>query len=227
MIRESDQAVDSHLLAGEYVLGTLQGEGRRDFERELRRDFSLQAEVEAWERRLSYMLDDIEPVDPPRKLWRLIERRINEPSRNPLAGCWNSLQFWRGLGMVAATIVLGLSLYRVQGGDPEIDKMMVVTNRLEQPGWVVTNHGGNDYLRVSAIESDTIPQGNYCQLWMENSEGRMVPIGVLPHRGSETVPLSAKIQATTRFKVSIESRRRAPLVSPSSRVIFEGRMRDI
>lgn len=227
MNRESNQVTESQMLAGEYVLGTLQGEERRDFEHELHRDFRLQAEVGAWERRLSYMLDDIEPVEPPRKLWRSIERRITEQSHLRLAGCWNSLPFWRSLGMAAATIVLGLSLYRVQVAGPEVDKMMVVTNRSAHPGWVVTNHGGSDYLRVSAIEADTTPQGNYCQLWMENSEGRMVPVGVLPHRGSKIVPVFAEIRATTLFKVSIEPQQRAPAVSPGSRVIFEGRMRDI
>ncbi len=53
--------------AGEYVLGTLQGEARDMFERQLATDFDLQSEVADWEQRLSPLAASIEPVVPPRQ----------------------------------------------------------------------------------------------------------------------------------------------------------------
>ena len=65
-----------NVLAGEYVLGTLQGQERIDFERRLQTDIQLQDEVDAWHRRLSPMLDSIEPVTPPEAVWDQISKRI-------------------------------------------------------------------------------------------------------------------------------------------------------
>ncbi|MES9976852.1 MAG: hypothetical protein ABW094_21570, partial [Candidatus Thiodiazotropha sp.] len=57
---------DINILAGEYVLGTLQGQERIEFEQRLQTDMQLQGEVDAWQRRLEPMLDSIEPVTPPK-----------------------------------------------------------------------------------------------------------------------------------------------------------------
>jgi len=58
--------------AGEYVLGTMSGEERTQFEQLMAADLGLQAEVSAWESRLSPMLDLVSPVAPPAGLWSRI-----------------------------------------------------------------------------------------------------------------------------------------------------------
>jgi anti-sigma-K factor RskA len=228
MSRQTDRTIDYRLQAGEYVLGTLQDDERHNFEHALAREFSLRAAVDEWENRLSFLLDEVDPVDPSSEVWRAIERQIKGSSGLSFQSLWDSLRFWRGLGMLTATILfLGLNLFRVTEHAPDADSMMVITNLSAQPGWVVTSYQDNDYLRASAIGSTTLPQGRYCLLWMEDREGKMVSIGILPHQGSEQFPLPATVKEKTLFKVSVETNQSGAPVLPSRDVIFEGRLRNI
>jgi anti-sigma-K factor RskA len=225
---DSEKTCDLHLQAGEYVLGTLQGIARKHFERTLQRDLNLQAEVDAWERRLSSLLDDVEAIDPPYRVWRAIEQRIDtKQGENSLMKLWNNLHVWRGLGMVAASLMLVLIFNNPQKVTAKPDRVLVVSNSQERPAWVITKHQGHDYLRVSALENTPLPQGRYCLLWMEDNRGRVIPVGILPHRGTQQLSLPESIEATTNFKVSIESGGDAEIKQPSSDVIYEGRMRRI
>lgn len=97
-------------LAGEYVLGTLQGSERDEFKQRLAVDQVLQEEVNTWENRLAPLLETVEPVPPPANNWSRIQERISPPSQEERVGLWNSLIFWRSLGMVTAGLVLALSL---------------------------------------------------------------------------------------------------------------------
>ena len=76
------------LLAGEYVLGTLDSEARARFSAQLEHDESLQAAVEAWQRRLAGLGSGTAPVDPPPGLWDRIEAVLDEPAPevSPSAG---------------------------------------------------------------------------------------------------------------------------------------------
>ncbi len=227
MSQQTDRTIDYRLQAGEYVLGTLQDDARQNFEHALAREFSLRTAVDEWENRLSFLLDEVDPVDPPSEVWCAIERQIKGSSGFSFQSLWGNLQFWRGLGMLTATILLGLSLFRVTEQAPDAESMMVITNLSAQPGWVVTRYQENDYLRASAIGSSTLPQGRYCLLWMENRNGKMVSIGILPHHGSEKLPLPATVKEKTLFKVSVETNQSGAPVLPSRDVIFEGRLRNI
>ena len=71
---KSDDTADR--LASEYVLGTLEGEARADFVIRLVSDPALRALVAAWEERLSGLNGDAEIDQPPARLWRKIEDRI-------------------------------------------------------------------------------------------------------------------------------------------------------
>ncbi|MBM3487064.1 MAG: hypothetical protein FJX67_10600 [Alphaproteobacteria bacterium] len=51
-------------LAGEYVLGTLEGDERRSFETRLTTDRAARRAVDVWERRLTALVGPVEPVEP-------------------------------------------------------------------------------------------------------------------------------------------------------------------
>jgi anti-sigma factor ChrR (cupin superfamily) len=67
----------SDLLAGEYVLGTLDAEDRARFAAQLSSDPALQQQVEAWERRLEGLESSTAPVEPPVGLWDKIEAALD------------------------------------------------------------------------------------------------------------------------------------------------------
>jgi len=210
--------------AGEYVLGTMSGEERAQFEQLLATDLGLQSEVSAWEDRLSPMLDLVAPVASPSGLWSQIENRL-EPEVVPQQNVsfWESLIFWRNLGMVAATmvLVLGLTMVGVRN-DTAIDQVLMVTGEQSQVQWVVGTSGRSEQLQVKAIAPPQLPTGMVCQLWMENPDGTLKPVGVLPHTGIQSMKIPAQLGSGSRFKVSIESADNLPSQKPSKKFVFEG-----
>lgn len=69
---------DLDALAGEYVLGTLEGEERQALEVQMKHDAGLRDRVEAWERRLGpAVLAAAAPIEPPPGLLAKIEGAID------------------------------------------------------------------------------------------------------------------------------------------------------
>lgn len=219
----TDQHQDnsSKYSAAEYVLGTLTGEAREQFEQRLTSDFALQAEVTSWEERLSPMLDLVDPADPPATVWQQIQQRI-EPHEEK-SGIWNSIGFWRNLGMVATTVVLalGLTIFGIKN-DPGMDRVMMVTNDQAQVEWVVGTPGRNDMLRVKAMDPPDLPKGQVCQLWMEMSDGSLMPVGVMPHSGTMEMKMPTHLKGKSNFTISIESEDNMPTQKPTGKIVFQG-----
>jgi anti-sigma-K factor RskA len=63
-------------LAGEYVLGTLTADERRDVQARLEHDDALRAAVHHWEERLLPLVALAEPVTPSSQLWTRIDRSL-------------------------------------------------------------------------------------------------------------------------------------------------------
>jgi anti-sigma-K factor RskA len=160
-------------------------------------------------------------------VWRRIEQCI-EPggATPPLSRLWNSLNFWRGLGISAAMLVLviGLSLVGLQRETGELERLLVVLNDQSQAGWLVAAPERGGTLRVSAVQPTSLPADKVCQLWMITQDRSMVPVGVLPHRGSMEMAVPVALQRDSRFRVSIEAAALAPVKRPSKQIVFEGRL---
>ncbi len=223
MTNDNQDRVQEPLVA-EYVLGTMQGDERIRFEQRLVSDMGLQAEVTAWEERLTPMLDVLDSVQPPPGVWQQIQDRI-EPQEEK-RGLWNSLGFWRNLGMVAATLVLGLGLtmfgMRQDTGMEQV--MMIASNNSAQVEWVVGASDNSDMLQVKAVAPPRLPKGMVCQLWMETADGTLVAVGVMPHTGIRTMKTPASLNQRSRFKVSVEPEANLPMQKPTGEFVFEGKL---
>lgn len=229
-MKESDFQNDS-VVAGEYVLGTLDDAARAAFESRLGDDLQLQAEVDAWERRLGSLLETVNPVTPPASVWQALEARTAPRERvaGPSSGLWSSLQFWRGLGMVAAALVVGmaLTLFATQRVDMGMDQMMVVLNDQATTGWIVAAQQGTGYLNVRAVDPSALPKGKVCQLWMKDAAGNLHPLGLLPHSGNRQMPMPVRQAAGQHFMVSVENEADMPAKTPSREIVFEGKLTEI
>jgi anti-sigma-K factor RskA len=229
MMKETEYQEDS-VLAGEYVLGTLDSAAREAFESRLSGDLQLQAEVDAWERRLGPMLETVDPIAPPASVWQALQARTAPQERVPSSsGFWSSLQFWRGLGMVSAALVLGmtLTLLTTQKADLGMDQMMVVLNDQSTTGWIVASQQGSGYINVRAVDPSAVPKGKVCQLWMKDEAGNMHPLGLLPHSGNMEMPMPVKQASGQLFMVSIEDEADMPKKRPSQDIVFEGKLTEI
>lgn len=101
-----DNASLQDRLAAEYALGTLRGHARARFARWMRADAALRRTVGDWEARLAPMSASVREVTPPARIWEAIVSRTGAPE-NP-GGWWESLGFWRALGLVTSGMAASL-----------------------------------------------------------------------------------------------------------------------
>ena len=155
-----------HVVASEFVLGTLSAARRRDVEKRLPYDALLRAAVQGWHEQLLPLVALAEPVEPSAQLWQRIagsvqgvatasaELPVAEPSpferprpafrqsalQSAWTNWWNSLNLWRGLagGGFAAAAILAAVLVTSMGASPAPQYLVVlVAPQDKSPGWVV------------------------------------------------------------------------------------------
>jgi len=204
-------------LAGEYVLGTLQGRARRRFEHLLAERPELADRVSAWQARLEPLNEELAPVTPPAEVWDGIETRLGA----------SSPRRWRRLTLLAtaATVVLALVstlLYR-QLSQPQ--HLLVVTDEHTRPVWVVQTRNGKR-LRIKTLKSMAMPENQVCVLWFEWPDGHVQPAGVLSDDPGERImplpPMDRHDPMRATVAVSIEQGPRPP-PKPQGKIVFRGR----
>jgi len=115
--------------AGEFVLGALEADERRDVERHMREDPGFRRSVDAWTRRLTPLADRVAPVTPPASAWAAIRQRIGggapSISRRQSEGVWLEVAPRTKLKMLHVDPVTGerTGLMRMEPGSvyPEHD----------------------------------------------------------------------------------------------------------
>ncbi len=134
-MRFRDKPALTERLAAEYVLGTLGGGARRRFATWMRQDAALRLTVAQWEARLSPMAAVVREVAPPARVWSkitaAIQPRIKVQHKPTL---WESLAFWRGLGLTASGCAAALLAF-VAIRPPqvvEVPKIQIVERQVEK-----------------------------------------------------------------------------------------------
>lgn len=101
------------LLAAEYVLGNLRGPMRRRFERLRDDDAAFCDEADAWEAKLSGLVDLLPGVEPPPQVWDKVRQELGQRPADGslLRRVWASAGFWRLLALAAAALATGLLVF--------------------------------------------------------------------------------------------------------------------
>ena len=178
--------------AAEYVLGLQTPEDRSRFARRLRTDVALQAEVAAWEARLTPLLDEVEAVRPPNRVWAQIARAIEpganvEPFSRPTR-LWDQVGVWRGataaLLAVAACLILVavLPARRPPPTTPSQDGATLAAATLTSPSgkvlYVATLDRAGQRLTIVPVQA-TAPDSRTPELWIIPAVGAPRPVGLL------------------------------------------------
>lgn len=105
------------LLAGEYVLGVLDAEQRREAQARIGSDSGFARLVADWEQRLGPLLAEYGDADVPAHLWPRIRTQLGWPavvtmnSTSNKSGLWQSAGFWRGAtGLAAAAAIAAVAI---------------------------------------------------------------------------------------------------------------------
>lgn len=227
--------IERNLSAGEYVLGTLTPEERRELEAEAENNTVLRHEIARWERQLAGLGQKLKPVAPRPIVWLNLSHRIgvspvaSTPARNYLWKTWASLA-------TAASLLLAFGLYREV--NRPLPAPIVVTERVEVPVaassyvallqvpkstmyWSVSLTPDRKELAVRAGGDVPAAAANKdAELWWISETGP-VSLGVIPTTGElrRALPPGLKYSNGGTIAVSLEPVGGSPGPGPTGPVV--------
>jgi len=175
-------------LAAEYVLGSLQGQARRRFERWMMESVRVRQEVWFWEEKLGRLGTRIKAETPPAEVWAGIERRLwpqkDKPASaaNYASGRW----FWPGWSMLATAAALVLAVVLMQQPQPETGDRLsgaIVQADVSDPLWLVSESSLDRQLKLRAVAATAAQQGKDYELWIVPEDSQPLSLGVVPVGG--------------------------------------------
>lgn len=216
-------------LAAEYVLGTLKGGARRRFEGWMHQDADLRNITAQWQQRLTPMAEFAGDVQPPRSLWRGIERRLNLHAAPAGWKFWlnDNLAFWRSLGMVStglAALLLVVVMSTRMVDAPAISYVATLTDEKAQTALLLTADSRNQALDVRVITSAQVAADKSLQLWAVPKSGHPRSLGVLADkRGRFKLPDNAIGGDVMLLAVSLEPKGGSPDPNgPTGPILYKG-----
>ena len=230
------------ILAGEYVLGTMEERDLVEFIDRLPYDRDLRQRVRRWEERLQPLAIATEPVEPPPYVWRKIVASIAGDEvqyrdhlgddmlrvrRNKKRSHQRQLARWRVATAVACAACIGAFslLWFQQVTQPStFDAISVVSND-GVTLWVVDASVDNKVLKITAIEPPEVAGNQVHELWMVKPDnGGVVSLGLLPQDGrtSITIQRSAIDASAIALAVSLEPTGGSTQSTPSGPVLYQG-----
>ena len=234
---------DRDILAGEYVLGLLDGETTREVERALDSDPDLRRRVEAWEVRLQPLSEGLPSGAADPALWERIERdltvmrhRRGRATGSPgrlTARAWRSPAFWRATTALASAAALLLAILPVPVGprDDSPTRFYALMQTRDAagaetgPGWLI-QVAADGTVRSVPLATVEPGQGRSLQLWTLWDPARgPVSLGILPPGGSVRLPPDrlATIGSGQLFEITLEPEAGSPTGRPTGRILFIGR----
>jgi len=226
---------DLQTLAGEYVLGTLSAQQRKDVQQRLPSEPALQAAVDGWEKRLLHLTQLAEPQTPSPRLWGRIERSLDALEHHSLKAhpvmktrWWDSLGLWRGLagaGLVAS-LVLGISLATHTASPPPPSYLVVlVAPQDKAPGWVIQTSDSRE-IQLIPLGMTEVPQDKALQFWTKADDWKgPVSLGLVKPGQVLKVPLDTlpTLQPNQLFELTLETATGSPTGKPTGPIQFIGR----
>jgi anti-sigma-K factor RskA len=214
------------LLAGEYVLGTLDLADRQAVERRKLDSPELVARIAAWERRFAPLSDGMVSVTPPPQVWQRLRRTIAARAvpRPPPVPWWNRVSVWRGWAAAATAAACGLLILVLAQGRPT-QLVAVLSDPDGRPLWVVRATGTGEPLLARPVDgagaAGTVPQ-----LWLAQGDGPPLSLGLLERdpagRQTLTLPPGAQIRAGDTMAISLEPPGGSPTGRPTGPVVSHG-----
>ena len=202
------------MLAGEYVLGTLEAREAARIAALLPGDPALAAAVAWWEAKLAPLTALAVPEAPTPGLCRRIERSLDGP-RPPFRAPWGLLGF--GTSAVAAA----LALFLVTRPAP---LMTVLLTQRDQAAFLV--EAGRSGISLAALNPRSIPEDRVAQLWAL-PQGATAPtsLGLIPTEGRFTVsPGTIRPEPGMLIEITLEPPGGSPTGRPTGPILFIGRL---
>ncbi|KRB82665.1 hypothetical protein ASE00_11555 [Sphingomonas sp. Root710] len=221
-------ADDIDMLAGEYVLGTLDDAERRAFQRRLLTDPVAVAAVAMWQERLSPLLLAVPEVTPPTGLWPKIEAR-SAPAND------NRIRRWQIATAAAALVALvtsGLALRPLPKPAPQpivtqqplFQSVAALSESGGAPALLVTYDQATKTMKVTPVNVAPRP-GHSMELWVIAGKAAPKSIGLMREDGATALDrMALDIKQQMTIAVSVEPKGGSPTGLPTGPVVYSGQM---
>jgi anti-sigma-K factor RskA len=233
-----DSPEDREVLAGEYVLGTLDSEERAEAERLRASDPGFASAIAAWERRLDPLYESVAPVVPPEDLFQRIERRLGEATGDAMLPSATviklerRLRHWRAATLAMTALAASLIGFILAAPREPVAHRFVaaVQQGDQQPVFVVAVDTAKGIIAVRPVAARAPESGRDYELWAVGG-GRPRPqsLGLITIRDAN-LPVArlesdkAATIADTVFAVSLEPRGGSPTGQPTGPVLWTGKL---
>jgi anti-sigma-K factor RskA len=219
------------LLAGEYVLGLLEGPALAEFERRLAGDRELAAAVARWREHFSALDATATPVRASPALWDRIESSLGRRGAVDAAPglkerLWSSLGFWRGASFAgaAASLILVVAIGLMAGrATPRPIVIAVMQTGEMSPGAIVQAFADGS-LTIVPLKDFDIPPGLTMQLWtLWDKQKGPVSVGLIDRTHSARFERADLPQQNDQiYEITLEQTGGSPTGRPTGPVLVKG-----
>jgi anti-sigma-K factor RskA len=220
-------------LAAAYVAGTLRGAARRRFVALTRVHPALRRAVRDWEARLMPLTAAVEPVAPPARVWRAIERRIAPAAAGaPRAGWWGRLAVWRALTGVATMVAVTLAVLLAvpEPAQPPIVVVLSAAGAVPGAGGVVpasfvaSISADGRAMVTRPVQQVALQADRALELWAVPPEGAPRSLGLISAQGATVVQRGRVLDNTAALAVSLEPPGGSPTGAPTGPILYIGKL---
>ncbi len=231
---------EGRVLAAEYVLGVLGAEERRKVETRMAEEASFAREVAEWEERLGGMASYVPPATPPAQTWLRIEASLGAPPATAAAqpaSMWQSLAFWRGLGIASSALAAACVAALVYVGltptpqAPRTPLLATLTGlKTKQPNFVAAI--GADGVSLTIVPAALLTADKRSmELWLIPEGGKPASLGLIaagqPVRINIPPELLPHLGRGATLAVSLEPLGGSPTGQPTGEVIAHGNLTNL
>ncbi len=230
----SMETTERMLDAGEYVLGTLAGAERAQFEKRLATDAAARLDVRYWENQLAALAQATTPAVPRAIVWTQIAFAAGlhrAGGGSPPARVWQVLTSLA----TAASVVMAMALWQETQKPPQI-LVQVQEKIVERPApasyvgvlqvtgsearWLVSMTPDRKAMNLHAVGEYKAAAGKYLHLWWLNPAGP-VSLGVLPNAGdaAASLPENLDLEKGSGLAISLENLDAVPTAGPKGPVL--------
>lgn len=222
------------VLAGEYVLGVLDADQRRQVEKRMRKDRRFAEMVFRWEENLLQFNEDYDEEAPSDQVLDRIEERLfsdvmagHSASGRGFSSLWHSLTFWRGLSFSALFLLTGIAGFELAdrlnpGSVPLVAEMKGDDKALNL---VARYDGLSGTMQVTPVAA-TLQEPKSLEVWLIEDGSAPKSLGVLPQSGEGRISVPADLKhhlkAGVSLAVSIEPLGGSPTGKATGPVIAVG-----
>lgn len=232
------QEPDREIVAGEYVLGLLDGAEKEAFERRMAGDAKLDAAVARWQARLAPIDAAAPAIEPSTGLWQRIESGLDlAPVRSQavasqfalgarLSQWWESLWLWRGAAFagVAAALLLAFGLVAALDRARRQPVMVAVLLTETNVAAAVVNTFADGRVELLPLQDIAVPQGRALEIWTlwDRAAGPR-SVGLIDR--ARAVPLrldNLPLGMDQLFEITVEPAAGSPTGRPTGPIVAKG-----